>query len=151
MKKVFSALLLCVMMFAGSSLLAQGTQWYIDFDEAVAVAKKSNKILFVDFTGSDWCGWCIRLKKEVLDKKEFLDYAAKNLILVEVDFPQNKWQTPKMKQANQALAAKYGVQGYPTIVLMKPDGSVIAKTGYRRGGAAAYVTYLQKLLKKNSK
>lgn len=122
--------------------------WLTDFGKAQEMARNENRVILVDFTGSDWCPWCVRLHDEVLKQKQFLDYAADNLILLEVDFPRRKKQTNEQKQANQALAEKYGIQGFPTILLLDPNGTVIARTGYRRGGANAYVKHLQQLLKK---
>ena len=122
--------------------------WMTDFQAAQQLAEKENKILLVDFSGSDWCGWCIKLDKEVFSQDAFKKYAEKNLVLVLIDFPRNKWQTPAQKEANNALAKKYGVRGFPTVLLLKPDGSVIVKTGYRRGGARAYVKFLESQLKR---
>ena len=127
---------------------AKRTVWLTRFGEAQAVARKENKVILVNFTGSDWCPWCVRLHDEVFKKKPFLDYASKNLVLLMVDFPRRKPQSSEEKQANQAMAQKYGVRGFPTILLLDSNGSVIARTGYRSGGADAYVRHLQKLLKK---
>ena len=82
-----------------------------------------------------------------LSQKAFQDYAAKNLILVKLDFPRKSAQSPAEKQQNEALAAKYKVRGYPTVLLMDGNGKVIGKTGYRRGGAESYVRHLKDLLK----
>ena len=122
--------------------------WLIDYDAALKLAKKEKKQVFVLFTGSDWCPWCIKLDEEVFSQKAFQDYAAENLVLVMIDFPKKKQQTPEQKKANDELAEKYKVDGFPTVLLLKPDGSVIVRTGYRRGGAAAYVKYLKKQLKR---
>lgn len=120
--------------------------WITDFDAAKAKAEADGKPMLVDFTGSDWCGWCIKLDKEVFSKEAFKDYAAKNLILVEIDFPRQKAQSDKLKAQNRALAEKYGVRGFPTILLLDADGEVIKKTGYRRGGAEKYVEHLKGIL-----
>ena len=123
-------------------------KWLTNFAAAQEIAKKENKILFVDFSGSDWCGWCIRLHKEVLSQKAFLDYAKDNLVLVLIDFPNRKPQSPEEKRQNQALARQFGIRGYPTVLLISPEGKILARTGYRRGGAAAYVQYLKGVLKR---
>ena len=123
-------------------------KWLTNFAEAHEIAKKENKILFVDFSGSDWCGWCIKLHKEVLSQKAFLDYAKDNLVLVLIDFPRRKAQSPEEKRQNKALAEQFGIRGYPTVLLISPEGKILAKTGYRRGGAAAYVHYLKGVLKR---
>ena len=130
-----------------SSVTRSGEQWKISMPEALALAKKTNKAILVNFTGSDWCSWCIRLDKEVFSKPAFKKYAAKNLVLLKVDFPRNQLQTPAEKRANADLARRYGVRGYPTILLLDSKGSVITQTGYRKGGASAYVRHLQQLLK----
>ena len=102
----------------------------------------------MDFSGSDWCGWCIKLHKEVLSQKAFLDYAKDNLVLVLIDFPRRKAQSPEEKRQNAALARQFNVRGYPTVLLISPEGKILAKTGYRRGGARAYVQYLKGVLKR---
>ena len=123
-------------------------KWLTNFAQAHEIAKKENKVLFVDFSGSDWCGWCIKLHKEVLSQKAFLDYAKDNLVLVLIDFPRRKAQSPEEKRQNAALARQFNVRGYPTVLLISPEGKILAKTGYRRGGARAYVQYLKGVLKR---
>ncbi len=129
---------------------AEEPTWLTDFKAATAIAKEKKLPILVDFSGSDWCGWCIKLEKEVFSKKEFKEYAAKNLVLVLADFPQAKKQTDEVKKQNQALQAKYKneIEGYPTVLLLDADGKVIAKTGYQPGGPEKYVKHLKKLLKK---
>lgn len=118
-------------------------QWETNFKEAVVKAKKENKALLVNFTGSDWCGWCIRLDKEVFSKEEFAKYADKNLVLVKIDFPRKTQLSEELKQQNQALAGKYGVRGLPTILLMDSNEEILLQTGYRRGGPDAYIDHLK--------
>ena len=122
--------------------------WLLRFADAQEAAKKENKVIFVNFTGSDWCPWCVRLNDEVLKKKAFLDYAGGSLILLKIDFPRRIPQTEEQKKSNRELAEKYGIRGFPTILLLDAEGKVIARTGYRRGGAESYVKHLQQLLKK---
>ena len=114
----------------------------------MAVARRERKVILANFTGSDWCPWCIRLHDEVFIRKPFLDYAVRHLVLLTVDFPRKIWQTPEQKRANADLARRYGIRGYPTILLLDPDGRVIAQTGYRKGGAASYVNHLRSLLRR---
>ncbi len=128
------------------SQAAQG--WSEDFDKVMQQAKEEGKYVLADFTGSDWCGWCIRLNKEVFSQKEFKDYAKDNLLLVSLDFPSNKEQSEALKKQNATLAKKYGIRGYPTVLIFNPQGEVIEKTGYRKGGAKAYVEYLKSLITK---
>lgn len=121
--------------------------WIADFDEAVKVAKAEKKDLFVDFTGSDWCGWCIRLNKEVFDHEEFLTAIKKDFVLVSLDYPRDPEVKAKVPNParNAELAKKYAIRGYPTILLMTPDGDVFGQTGYEAGGPAKYVESVTKL------
>ena len=121
-------------------------KWYDNLQTAVNVAQKSGRPIFVDFTGSDWCIWCKRLNAEVFSKEEFINYAKNNLVLVKIDFPQNIPQTEATKYYNNQLAQRFGVKGFPTIVLLKSNGTPIAVTGYQYGGASAYVQHIKSLL-----
>ncbi|MEM9479702.1 MAG: thioredoxin family protein [Verrucomicrobiota bacterium] len=121
--------------------------WHTDFEKAKELAKSLSRPLLLDFTGSDWCGWCIKLDKEVFSEKSFKSYAAENLVLVELDFPNRKKQSVEEKKQNEALAKKYGIRGYPTILLVDANGKELARTGYQRGGADSYVDHLKELLK----
>jgi len=132
---------------ASVAVAAEGP-WLTDFEEAKKQAAKEDKAILMDFTGSDWCGWCIKLDKEVFSKKEFLDYAKKNLVLVEVDFPSKKKLSAETKKQNAGLAKKFKVEGFPTIVLTDAKGKKFATTGYQEGGPKAYVKHLGKLLEK---
>ncbi len=120
--------------------------WLIDFEKAKAQAKSANKPMLLNFTGSDWCGWCVVLHEEVFSQKPFKDYAAKSLVLVEIDFPIDKPQSEAIKAQNEALTEKYDIPGYPTILLLSPEGELIDKTGYRKGGAQKYVEHLKGML-----
>lgn len=122
-------------------------EWTTDLPKAVAKAKAEGKLVLVDFTGSDWCGWCIKLKGEVFDTKEFKEYAAKNLVLVEVDFPRRKELPSGLKATNQALADKYGIQGFPTLIILDGNGQQVGKLGYKPGGPAPTIAELAKLKK----
>ena len=122
--------------------------WLTSFEAAKAAARAERKVILVNFTGSDWCPWCVRLHDEVFSQRAFLDYASRHLILLTVDFPRKKRMTPAQKKENNALAQKYNIEGFPTILLLAPDGRVIARTGYRKGGAVAYVDHLRALLKR---
>ncbi|MCR9243705.1 MAG: thioredoxin family protein [bacterium] len=121
--------------------------WYADFDEAAAAAKKANKDLLVDFTGSDWCGWCIKLDKEVFEHDAFTNGVDPHFVLVALDFPRGEEAKAKVPNParNKELQSKYGVRGFPTVLLMTADGEVFGKTGYQRGGAETYVESLDKM------
>ena len=148
MKKLIAAIFALAVLMGAVSAQDQKAAWTTDLAAAKQLAKKTNKILFVDFTGSDWCSACMIFKAEVLSKKAFLDYAKKNLILVEIDFPENKPQMPAQRKMNEALSRQYNIEGFPTVLLMDGNGEIIAQTGYREGGAEKYVEYLKSVLKK---
>jgi len=128
-------------------LNAAELNWLTDLPAAQTKAKAEDKLVMLDFTGSDWCGWCIRLNKEVFSKPEFSEYAKKNLVLVEVDFPRSKAQTATQKRSNQALAEKYHIEGYPTIIVLDKDGKKVGQLGYMPGGPKAFTEALDKLKK----
>jgi thioredoxin-related protein len=121
--------------------------WLTDYQQAQQQAKANHKLLLLDFTGSDWCGWCMRLRKEVFSKPEFHDYANKNLVLMEVDFPRAKEQTRDLRLQNQNLAQRFGVEGFPTIVVLNGEGKIIGALGYIEGGAAAFISQLERFRK----
>ena len=145
MKKIVFYLMMCWM---AGNLAAAEAQWLTSVPEAQALAKKENKLVLMDFTGSDWCSWCKKLDAEVFSKTEFIEYANKNLVLVQVDFPNSKPQSPELKKANQALQAKYKVEGFPTLVVIKPDGTIVwQQPGYLEGGPPAVIAELDKAKK----
>lgn len=124
---------------------ADGT-WGTDLPKALELAKVQKKMVLVDFTGSDWCPPCQALHKNVLETKEFGEFAKDNLVLVEIDFPKSKAQSDEMKAANQALSKKYSITGYPTILVFDATGKeVFRKVGYRGTSAKDYVEDLTKL------
>ena len=153
MKKLFITLLLVV-----SSMTIQAQEkltWHTNIDEAIAVSKTENKPLFLFFTGSDWCGWCIRLQKEVLKTPEFEKWAKDNVVLVELDYPRKAAQTPEIKKQNNELQQAFGIQGFPTVVFAKgttKNGKVnfegLGNTGYVAGGPAAWLAVANGFLKK---
>lgn len=119
--------------------------WHTSLPEAQALAKKENKLVMMDFTGSDWCGWCIKLNKEIFSTPEFSEYAKKNLVLVELDFPHKKAQSDELKTANKELAKKYAIRGYPTIIVLNSEGKQVGTLGYMKGGPQAFIAELDKL------
>ncbi len=142
---------LATLAFALLAILpaAAAPTWLTDLDEAKKVAAKEKKDILVDFTGSDWCGWCIKLKKEVFDLPAF-EVATKKFVLVELDFPNKKPQSDEVKAKNRAAQQKYGITGFPSILLMDAQGEVYARTGYQAGGPEKYVAHLQELTKQNT-
>jgi protein disulfide-isomerase len=122
--------------------------WSEDYEASLAKAKAEDKMVLLDFTGSDWCGWCIKIDDEIFSKPKFKSYAKDNLVLVELDFPRGKTQTKAIKEQNQKLMAKYGIEGFPTIIVLNADGKKVGELGYMEGGPDAFVAELEKLAKK---
>lgn len=121
--------------------------WLTNYDAARAQAKSDNKLMLLDFTGSDWCGWCKRLNAEVFSKPQFQDYAAKNLVLVELDFPRAKSQSDEIKKQNAQLASQYQIEGFPTVIVINAEGKKVGELGYMEGGPQAFIAALEKLRK----
>jgi thioredoxin-related protein len=143
MKKLMLSLLMLAAVLPLSA--AEKAEWLTDFPKAQAQAKAENKLLLMDFTGSDWCGWCIKLNKEVFSTPEFADYAKKNLVLVEVDFPNKKPQSAELKKANEALQEKYKIEGYPTVIVLNSEGKKVGELGYQDGGPKPFIAKLERL------
>jgi protein disulfide-isomerase len=120
--------------------------WITDYNLALQYAKDLKHPILVDFTGSDWCGWCMKLDAEVFSQKAFQDYAKNELILLKVDFPRKNIQTQEQKAANLKLQDKFEIDGYPTIILLNETGVEIGRTGYQDGGADNYVSHLKSIL-----
>ena len=138
------ALFLLTISFASAADSADSANsWMTDFEAAQSKAAETGKPMLLNFSGSDWCHWCIQLDKEVLSQDAFQEYAASELVLVEVDFPRGKQQSEAVKTQNKALAEKYGIRGFPTVILLSSEGELIGQTGYRPGGAEAYVAHLK--------
>jgi thioredoxin-related protein len=144
MKKIFLITLFLVGAFATQ---AQELKWYTDVKEAITVSNKEQKPMLMFFTGSDWCGWCIRLQNEVLKTPEFTKWAKDNVILVELDYPRRTPQTPEIKNQNNELQQAFGIQGFPTVFFTSAeskDGKVnfkgLGQTGYVAGGPSAWLT-----------
>ena len=121
-------------------------KWETDLGVAIKKAKDENKTVLVNFTGSDWCIWCQRLSNEVFSKNEFEKFADDNLILVKVDFPRNIEQSTDTKMYNNQLAQRFGIEGFPTVLLFNSQGRLVLRTGYQEGGPEAYVNSLKSYL-----
>ena len=122
--------------------------WLDDYKKAQEEAKASNKILLLNFTGSDWCGWCIKFDRDVLSRPQFKEYARNNLVLVELDFPRAKTQSAELQKQNRQLAQQYEVVGFPTIIALNSDGQKLWEyDGYFAGGPEAFIAELEKLRK----
>ncbi len=107
--------------------------WLTDYDAAKAQARSENRMLLMLFTGSDWCPPCKALEKELFSKPEFAQYAAKHLVLLEVDFPRRKPISAEQRAANAKVAGAYGVEGFPTVIVLASDSKPLGKFGYVPG------------------
>lgn len=145
MKKLRFAVLALALFALGSVSARAEANWLSDLSKAQAEAKANHKLLLLDFTGSDWCIWCKKLDAEVFSKPEFQSYAKDHLVLMTVDFPRRSPLTPEVKKQNEELAQKFGIQGFPTIVVLNGAGKQVGELGYQPGGASAFVQELQKL------
>jgi thiol-disulfide isomerase/thioredoxin len=135
--------------FALLLLPLSAATWTSDFDAALKEAKASSKTVLIDFTGSDWCAWCIKLRKEVFDQPEFEAAAKDKFVLVELDYPKDKARlTEAVVKQNEGLLKRYPIKGYPTILLCDGEGRPFAATAYQEGGPAKYLPHLDELLAK---
>lgn len=148
MKQISALFVFFILLFTScnNGQSSDNLSWNGNLEKAIEQAKKENKAVLVNFTGSDWCIWCKRLSTEVFQQKEFEAYAKDNLVLVMLDFPKDIQQSQQTKEYNNKLAQKYGIQGFPTILLIDGQGKLVAQTGYQPGGAAKYVEHLKSYL-----
>src|SRR5205807_1869450 len=122
--------------------------WLTDLKKAQEEAKASHKFLLLNFTGSDWCGFCIQLDRAIFSQPQFRDYAHRNLVLVELDFPRRKKQAIETQEQNAELAERYQVQAFPTLVLLDAGGKMVWRyEGLYQGSLAAFLADLDKVRK----
>jgi protein disulfide-isomerase len=146
MKRILLAIAVAALSFAVPSLAQAADEgWTTDYKKALADAKASHKMVLLDFTGSDWCEWCIKLREEVFSQPKFKDYASKHLVLVEVDFPIKKPQPDALKKQNDELQEKYRVEVMPTIIVLNSDGKKVGELNYVPGGPDAFLAQLAKV------
>ncbi|AWG21209.1 thioredoxin family protein [Flavobacterium faecale] len=151
MKRIVLALLVMISI----STQAQELKWHTNIKEAIEVSNKEKKPMMMFFTGSDWCGWCIRLQKEVLLTPEFKKWAKASVVLVELDYPRRTAQAPEIKKQNEELQQVFQIQGFPTVffsnVVKEKDGRLnfkaLGKTGYVAGGPEAWLAEANGILK----
>jgi thioredoxin-related protein len=122
-----------------STQAQEGLTWHTDLTKATDISIKENKPLFLFFTGSDWCGWCIRLQKEVFKTPEFVKWAKENVVLVELDFPRKNEQTEAVKMQNAQLQQQLQVRGYPTVWFVSATKTADAKVNLNALGSSGYV------------
>lgn len=152
MKKILFIAFIALTAFTTTA--QENLTWHTDMNKAVAISAEQNKPIFIFFTGSDWCGWCIRLQKEVFHKPDFEKWAKENVILVELDFPRKTKLTPELQQQNYSLSQTFNVKGYPTVWFVSPekkeDGKVnlkaLGKTGYVAGGPEKWLSVANGIL-----
>jgi thioredoxin-related protein len=147
MRRLFLLLAFCAAVWQARS---ENVEWFTDAEAAQAKAKEENKLVLLDFTGSDWCLWCKKLKRDVFDKPEFAQFAHSKLILVEVDFPQHKTLSEAQQKANAQLDKTYRINSYPTIILLNADGKQVGRMGYVFGGASSFIAKLEKVTRAQS-
>ena len=151
MKKI---LIVALLILGATTVEAQELKWETNMEQASQIAIKTKKPLLMFFTGSDWCGWCIRLQNEVLKKPEFAAWAKENVVLLELDYPRRTPQLPEIQKQNMELQQMFEVRGYPTIWLANPskkDGKTnlekLGSTGYVAGGPSAWLAGADGILK----
>jgi thioredoxin-related protein len=121
---------------------AEELTWQTDLPKAQAQAKAEKKLVLINFTGSDWCPWCWKLRDEIFKTPEFATYAKQNLVLVEADFPRKTKLPADQAKANNALKDKYEIKGFPTVVVLNGAGTKVGQLGYMKDGPAAFTKEL---------
>ena len=145
MKKIF----LFVVFFTFTYSNAQN--WKTNLNEAKTEAARDNKNIILVFSGSDWCGPCIKLDKTIWQSEQFKKESQKKWVMVRADFPKKKANqlSPELTESNNQLAEKYNPNGdFPLVVLIDKNGKVIAKTGYKNLEPEEYIAQLHELEKK---
>jgi thioredoxin-related protein len=153
-KRIISSFVLAI-LFIAPLLAVDGDKtdhsiWTTDFDNAIEIAGQENKLVFVYFSGSDWCRPCMTLKSTILETEQFQSFATDKFVLVKIDFPVKKENLlpPDLKKQNEALAEKYNNNGaFPLILLMNPDGSVVGEiSGFNGESVDNYIANLTSML-----
>jgi protein disulfide-isomerase len=151
-KNLLGATLLALALCSPSCVRAE-PGWITNFKKAEEEAKASHKLVFVNFTGSDWCGYCIQMDRAILSQPQFKDYASKNLVLLEIDFPNQRgprWkaQSVELKKQNFELARQFQIEAFPTLVVLNSEGKELWRyDGFYTGGLAAFLAELDKVRK----
>jgi thioredoxin-related protein len=151
MKKAIFILLFFINICA---LRAQELVWRNNFNEALQISEQTKKPLMLFFTGSDWCGWCMRLQNEVFKKPEFATWANEHVVLVEVDFPRRSTLSPEIQAQNKKLQEFFEIGGYPTVWFVSANKDKdkilfnrIGSTGYIAGGPGVWLSNANEILK----
>lgn len=157
---IFSFILTGTLIFHSALTLGQNFKasenegWVVSIEEAYELSEKTNKPILANFTGSDWCGWCKKLKREVFSQPEFKEWAADNVILLELDYPRRTALPEAQRRQNAELQQAFRVTGFPTIWMFdldKPDGKKFqiqpyGNTGYAAGGPSPYIKNLNRMI-----
>lgn len=144
MKKIMLSVLLLTVAIGYSQ------EWKTNFEVTKTEATSQNKNILLVFSGSDWCGPCIKLDRDIWKSVEFMEFAKNNLILERADFPKKKQNQlmPEIKELNQSLAEKYNKDGmFPLVVVLDKNGKVLGKTGYKNVSPTEYIALLKSFLK----
>jgi protein disulfide-isomerase len=146
-KNLTTAILIALGLICSASVRAESA-WSTDYKKAQEEAKASHKFVLLEFTGSDWCGYCFQLDRAILSQPQFKDYANRNLVLVEIDFPRRKEQSAETKKQNAELAQRYQIDGFPTLVVLNGEGKAVWRyDGLYTNGLAAFLAELDKVRK----
>jgi len=150
-----SKLILVLFLLLAIFSNAQELVWHTDANKAITESNKMKKPILLFFTGSDWCGWCIRLQKEVFVQSEFKKWAKDNVVLLELDFPRKNEQPDNIKIQNSQIQQVFGVRGYPTIWFVnaqldnqKVNFTKLGSVGYVAGGPEKWLESAQSILKR---
>ncbi len=150
-QKLLAVALVVLSLFALRMFTPQNTAagvksvWLTDYKKALETASREKKAVLLDFTGSDWCGWCVKLRREVFETADFSKYATNNLVLVEIDFPNGKPQSDELRQQNRQLQEQSGIEGFPTIVVLNSEGKPLGKAGYISGGPQPFIKEIESI------
>ncbi len=153
MKKI----ILGILLLASITTFSQELKWLDSYEQAAKISKETNKPILANFTGSDWCGWCKVLDKQVFSTDEFKTWASENVVLLVLDFPKRKKLPQAIQIQNYTLQKAFGVRGYPTITLFEPgkgddpkkDMVELGRTGYVKGGPTKWIASISSSLPKS--
>lgn len=135
---------LMILLLSMTGLQAGADAWLLDYEKAVTKAKTEEKIILINFHGSDWCPPCMKLKDEVLSTDSFKELAESELVLVDADFPRRTKLPAGQREHNEKLARQFGVEAFPTVVLLDSEGKVLDKmVGYPRGGLDGFLSFIK--------
>lgn len=143
---LLSCLFLSLSSFQGWTNESNSIHWETDFTAAKKSAKEEEKPLFLFFTGSDWCPYCLRFKDQILDQTSFAEMVSDKFIFVELDFPKSKELPPELVKQNQKLKKKYRIQGFPTVIILSHNLDKLASRGYIPVSPEQYASHLLDIL-----